>query len=37
MIRFYFEILKNKSRLEAGSSNAREACYEPYDFQALFV
>ncbi len=29
MIHFYFEILKNKSRLEAGIGNDREACCEP--------
>ncbi len=37
MIHFYFEILKTKSRLVAGIRKDREACYEPYDRQALFV
>ncbi len=38
MIHFYFEILKTKSRLEAGIGNDRGGTLlGPYDFQALFV
>ncbi len=37
MIHFYFQILKTKSRLEAGSGNARMDLVEAWTFQAPFL
>jgi hypothetical protein len=34
---FFIYTLKNQSRMVAGSGNAREASYEPWNYHALFV